>query len=64
VTWWDRALGAALALLIGLVLQLAWLGESWSDAWIAAGCWFVVALVGIEVRRRLSRADRESRRSE
>jgi uncharacterized membrane protein len=61
VTRWDQAIGLALMVVTIFVLQPATLGTdlSWSDNWIAAGCWFLVVLVLIEIRRRLSRADRE-----
>ena len=62
VTRWDQAVGLALMVLTILVLQPATLGadNSWRDNWIAAGCWFLVVVVLIEVRHRLSRANRDS----
>jgi hypothetical protein len=43
-----------------MALQTIWFGNSWRDSWLAAGCWFVVVVVLIEVRSRLIRDDREA----
>jgi len=59
VTRWDRGVGLAL-LVLTIAVEPTWLGTSWWNNWIAAGCWFLVVAVLIAVRRRLSRADRES----
>jgi hypothetical protein len=59
VTGWDRGIGLAL-IVLALALKTAFLGNGWGDSWIAAGCWFLVVAVFVEVRRRLSRADREA----
>jgi hypothetical protein len=59
VNRWDGAVAIALAVVVGLVLQPALLGNGWGDDWIAAVSWFVILVPLIEVRRRLSRRSRE-----
>jgi hypothetical protein len=59
VTRWDQGIGLGL-LVTALALQPVLLGMSWSDAWMAAVCWSLVVLALGEIRRRLSREDRES----
>jgi hypothetical protein len=59
ITRWDYGIGLGL-LLLAMALQTIWFGNSWRDSWLAAGCWFVVVVVLIEVRSRLIRDDREA----
>ncbi len=59
VTRWDYGIGFALIPVTSFALS-PWLGASWRDTWIEAGCWLLVLVPLIEVRRRLSRDDWES----
>ena len=63
VTKFDYGIAVAAMLTMSLgadFLWPAWVRGPWLHVWILAGAWFVIMLCKIEIRRRLSREDRNN----